>query len=219
MSQPSAPAFVIEARAVHKTSNALKLTFADGPGEPLAVGTQGTGDGKGKKFATLLGFKNGGTGTHSLTLNDGSSFVVESKDGKPSEFARSDGTGVATAHRGATTSIVSSGGGELLSVIPDPVEPKSPDLFRLRVVNPAGTEVAALDIIRKAPGWATTYQVLEGVTDYLYWMGHAGEALPIPILGARLIGRAPLSTVERDVLLCACVDIVIGLRPYVAEMN
>src|ERR1700729_2745654 len=105
MSQPQ-PIFIIDGRCVHKTSNALKITFADGPGDdPLAVGEQGVNDGKGKKFATLLGFKNGGTGNHRLTLRGGSLLNVASLDGKPSEFTREDGTAIATAVRGASTQV------------------------------------------------------------------------------------------------------------------
>lgn len=60
-SMPDNP-IVIEGHVVHKKSNALKMSFQDGPGDPFAVGHQGAGDGKGAKLGVLFGFKNGGTG-------------------------------------------------------------------------------------------------------------------------------------------------------------
>lgn len=217
MSAPS-PGFLIDGRVVHKASNALKITFQDGPGDPLAVGEQGVNDGKGKRFATLLGFKNGGTGNHRLTLRDGTAIQVASKDGAPSEFTRPDGTTLATAHRGASTTVVASGGGALLTISADPVEAKTPDLFRLQVVDPAGRPVAELDVIRKIAGWSLARSLI-ALDNELIWWGQAGQPLPVPILGARIVGLRPLSEVERDVLLCVCVDITIGLRPYITEMQ
>lgn len=215
MSQPK-PLFLIDGRAVHKTSNALKLTFTDGPGDtPLAVGEQGSNDGKGKKFATLLGFKNGGTGNHRLTLRDGSLLNVGSNDGKPSTFTRADGTPVATAERGATTTVLDPAHEALLIVSADPVEAKTPDLFRLQVASPAGAPIAQLDVIRRAAGWS----LARTIENELIWWDRAGQPLPIPILGTRITGYREISELERDLLLGICVDIAIGLRPYVTEMQ
>jgi hypothetical protein len=48
---------IIEGRVVRKTSNALQMTFLDGPdGEPMAVAVQGGADSKASKFGVLLGF-------------------------------------------------------------------------------------------------------------------------------------------------------------------
>jgi len=41
----------------------------------------------------------------------------------------------------------------------------------------------------------------------------------VPILGTRATLTRELTPLERDVLLCACVDITIGLRPYISAMN
>jgi hypothetical protein len=47
----------------------------------------------------------------------------------------------------------------------------------------------------------------------------AGQFLPVPILGTGLTAVRLLTPVERDVLVCACVELAIGLRPYIASMN
>ena len=217
MSAPQ-PTFLIDGRCVHKVSNALKVTFTDGPDEPLAVGEQGVNDGKGKKFATLLGFKNGGAGNHRISLRGGETIGVATLDGKPSQFSRVDGTVFATATRSATTTIADSAGRTLLTVGPDPVEAKSPELFRLQVFDGSGNLTAGIDVIRKASGWSLAQKLLNADMA-LYWWDHAGAPLPIPLLGARIAGYRPVSELERDLLLAISVDIVIGLRPYVAEMQ
>jgi len=211
--------YLIDGRCTHKTSNALKITFMDGPdGTPLAVGEQGVNDGKGKKFATLLGFKNGGTGNHRLTLRDGSSINVASLEGKPTEFTRADGTTLGTAVRGATSQVMGAGGNVVLTITSDPVEARTPDLFRVKVADASGAPLAAVDIIRKASGWSLAHQLVR-LDMALYWWDHAGQSLPIPILGARIAAFRDFSDLERDLILAVCVDIVIGLRPYIAEMQ
>lgn len=215
----SSPVFLIDGRCVHKASNALKITFSDGPDrEPLGIGEQGVNDGKGKKFATLLGFKNGGTGNHRLSIRGGSEVNVASLEGKPSEFTRADGTAIATAVRGASSQIVAPDGSVLLTVSSDPVQAVSAELFRLRVADSSGAHVASIDVIRKASGWRLT-EALLNADMALYWWDHAGQALPIPILGARIVGYRSVSDLERDLLMAICVDITIGLRPYIAEMQ
>lgn len=211
---------MIEGRVVHKKSNALQITFREGPGEPFAVGVQGAGDGRGSKLATLFGFKNGGSGNHVLTYQDGATLAVASKDSAPSVFARGDGVEVATVHRGETSKAVLAGGSELFHFVPDPdpEQARTPELFRLVVRNPAGEDLGRLDVIRKEGGW-TIMRAIDAAWDEYIWWDRAGRALPVPILGTRLMLAEPVSGVERDVLLGACVDITIGLRPYVAAMR
>lgn len=209
---------VIEGRAVHKTSNALSVTFHDGPGDPLAVGVQGAGDSKGKRFATLLGFKNGGTGAHGLTYRDGRKIRVESRDGAPTLLTGDDGSALATITRGATSSATDTNGIEVMRFVGDPAGAKTPELFRLLVTDGAGAPMGRLDVIRKVDGW-TLAKVVDAAWDEYIWWDRAGRALPLPLLGTRVGITAPLSDLQRDVLLGACVDIAIGLRPYVSEMN
>jgi hypothetical protein len=210
---------MIAGRVVHKKSNALKISFQDGPGDPFATGIQGAGDGTGSKLGILFGFKNGGSGTHVLTYQDGAELRVRSKGGEPTVLSRSDGVEVATIHRGETSTAVLSGGGEVFRFVADPELAKTPDLFRLLVKSPSGEDIGRLDVIRKVEGWQTLAGLVEAAWHEYIWWDQAGRPLPIPIVGTQLILTSPVSDVGRDVLLGACVDIALGLRPYVTEMK
>ena len=213
-----ADAGVIEGRVVHKTNNALQISFQDGPGDPFATGVQGAGDGKGKKLGVLFGFKNGGTGKHLVTFDDGGQLFVESKDGAPSVLTHPDGATVATIQRGETSVALSAGGNEILRFGPDPDGAKTVEAYRLLVSAPDSSPVARLDIIRTVGGW-TVSRAVDAAADLYIWWDRAGQPLKVPILGTRLTLDRPLSTSEREVLVGVCVDIAIGLRPYVTEMK
>ncbi|GAB0106913.1 hypothetical protein JMUB6875_59030 [Nocardia sp. JMUB6875] len=185
---------MIEGRVVHKVSNALKITFSAGPGDPLAVGVRGAGNGLGAKAAILFGFKNSGTGKHRITYADGSVVWVESRSSEPTVLSRGDGTAIGTIQRADTSTAVGSTAGTLFHFVPDAEEAETPELYRLVVLDRMGEETGRLDVVRASTGH-------------------------IPILGTRLRLRHPLDRVERDVLLGACVDITLGLRPYVAAMR
>jgi hypothetical protein len=218
MTTPSnAPTF-IEGRVIHKKSNALQITFHDSPGDPFAVGVQGAGDGKGKKLGVLLGFKNGGTGNHQMSYRDGRVLGVSSRDGAPSVFCSDDGSEIALVTRGATSIAVLPDARELFHFAADPREGKTLELFRLLVTTGAGEDLGRLDVIRRDTGWTISRAVDEAWQEYVWW-DRAGEALPIPILGTRLTLNRPVVGMERDVLLCACVDMAIGLRPYASCMT
>ncbi len=158
---------LIDVRAERGANNALRLVFRDGPDEPFATARQEAGGGFGRKLGVLFGFKNGGTGTHELTVG-GRSLGVVSKDGQPTDIT--DGVGgevVARVERGATSTATAADGRALLTFAARGPEAKT----------------------------------------------------PFPLLGARLVLDGPLDGPALDVLLAACVDIVIGLRPYISEMS
>jgi hypothetical protein len=212
------PSSTIEGYVVHKTNNALRMSFQDGPGDPCAVGVQGAGDGKGKKLAILFGFANGGSGNHVLTWSDGTVLRIASKEREPTVLTLGDGSALATIERGDESTARMPDGSPLLHFGPDPVEDRTPDLFRIVVTGADGGAVGTLDVIRKVPGW-TLSRAVAGAADLAIWWDRAGQPLPVPILGTRLATVRPLTPVERDVLVCACVDLAIGLRPYIASMN
>jgi hypothetical protein len=78
--------------------------------------------------------------------------------------------------------------------------------------------VAYLDVIRRVGGWSLM-KAVDDLSTELYWWNHAGEPLKTPLLGTRLAMMRQVDDVERDVLLGACVDIALGLRPYIREMD
>jgi hypothetical protein len=206
---------VIEGRVVHQKSNALQQTFADGPGEPFAVAVQGGADGKGSKLSVLFGFKNGGVGTHLLTYQDGSAVHVRSGSGAPTEIARPDGVTIATIERGDTSVARASGGTEIVRFVGHPDGVAVDDAYRLAMLAPDGSDLGRLDVIRRTGGWA----LASDLTNEVIWWGQAGQPLKVPILGTRLELTRPLTDTERDTVLGACVDMAIGLRPYVKQMR
>ncbi|MEV0462733.1 hypothetical protein ACWCW7_29970 [Nocardia tengchongensis] len=218
MSAPQDRSTMIEGRVVHKVNNALEITFSVGPEDALATGVQGAGNGFGAKAAILFGFKNGGTGKHRITYADGTVVWVESKDAAPTVLTRGDGTAVGTIQRADTSTAVGSTAGTLFHFVPDPDEPRTPELFRLVVLDRMGAEVGRLDVVRTAGGW-TLRRMAEDLYNESFWWDRAGQPLPVPILGTRLWLKHPLDPVERDVLLGVCVDIALGLRPYVTAMK
>ena len=208
----------IEAYVVHKTNNSLRMTFRDGPGDACAIGVQSGADGRGRKLAILFGFINGGTGNHVLTWADGRELRIASKEQQPTVLARGDSSILATIERGAESTAVLPDNSPLLHFRPDPVEDRTPDLFRMVMTDAADEPVGTFDVIRKVPGWSMS-RAVASATELAIWWDHAGQALPVPILGTRLTTIRPLTQDERDVMVCACVDIAIGLRPYIASMN
>jgi hypothetical protein len=218
MTSPSNPPTFIEGRVVHKKSNALQITFHDTSDNPFAVGVQGAGDGNGKKLGVLLGFKNGETGNHQLTYTDGRVLGVASKDGAPSVFSDQNGGEVAPVARWETSTAVLADSRELFRFVGDPEEGKTVELFRLLVTTAAGEDVGRLDVIRRDAGW-TISRAIDAAWQEYFWWDHAGQPLPIPILGTRLTLTRPVVGTERDVLLCPCVDMAIGLRPYASCMT
>lgn len=205
---------MIEGRVVHKVNNALKMTFTDGPGDPFAVGVQGAGDGRRAKMAVLFGFKNGGVGKHVVTYGDGTVLGVESKSGAASVFTR-NGAPLATVDRGDSSTARGVDGAPIAQIVADSGdEAKFVDAYRTIVKGPEGEDLGRLDVIRSVDGWS-----LDTLIDLTIWWDRAGEPLPVPILGARVsLYETPDATL-RDVLVGACVDMAIGLRPYVAAMR
>jgi hypothetical protein len=209
----------IEARCTRKTStNALQLVFLDRPeDEPLAEALQNGAGGKGAKIGTLFGFKNGGTGVHSVDLRGGTAIRVKSGDLVPTEVTTPEGATVASIERGDDVSIArASGGTEILRFIANPEGAKTLELFRLVIQEPGGNgDVGTLDVIRTSAGWNLFHD--------LYWeltlWNQAGMPLKIPFLGTRVGLNRDVTDLERDVIIAACTDIAIGLRPYVKEMR
>ncbi|QWT23137.1 hypothetical protein KPL76_10305 [Subtercola sp. PAMC28395] len=256
------PPTMIIGRVTRKTNNSLVLTFNDGPASaPLAVAQQGGADGVGSKLGVLFGFKNGGSGQHVMTMRDGSVVTVVTSGGDPTRIVRGPGSGsgsgagsageaIATVERGDVSKVILADGTHLFTIIPDPVEPKSPELYRLRVVaggsagdasglagfagtagdfaaesglDVTGSEIGRLDVILQPNAWRLGLNnlgldgVIGDLADLTNMSGRS--SLPILVQGTRLIVTGQLSELQRDILCAICVDLAIGLRPYVKAMR
>jgi hypothetical protein len=139
-------------------------------------------------------------------------------DGAPSIFTDGGGAPLAIVTRGATCCAVIPDNTELFGFAGDAAEAKTLDLFRRSVATESGENLGCLDITRRLEGWDVS-RALEAAWNVYYWWDHAGQALPVPILSTRLALNRPVVGLERDVLLCACVDRAIGLRPYASAMS
>ena len=217
------PVAVIDGACGRKLNNALTMRFLrNGTGEPFATALQSGGDGVGKKLGILFGFRNGSEGTHVLTYADGTTLDVPVVDLEPTHVTRGDGTAGCTITRGETTNVAGPDGATVLSFLPDPVEPEASSHFRLRIEDATGVHVATMDVIRQGGGYDDV-----GIVDVLEAVGFvaggfvsdAGGSLPLPFLGTRVVLFRELTPLEQDALLAACVEIGIGVRPYVAAMG
>lgn len=217
------PVAVIDGACGRKLNNALTMKFLDnGAGEPFATALQSGADGAGKKLGILFGFKNGAEGTHVVTYADGTTLAVPVADLEPTHVTRRDGAAVCTITRGETTAVTTPDGAPLLTFRQDPIDPKPRSHYRLQVDDGAGAHVATLDVIRDAKeyGEIGVGEVLDAV-DFVTggFVSEPGGSLPLPFLGTRVSLYRDLTPLERDAILAACVEIGIGVRPYVTAMG
>ncbi|MEP6477924.1 MAG: hypothetical protein ABJB03_00920 [Rhodoglobus sp.] len=215
MATTPAPPVVIEGRVGRKVNNALFIDFSDGGDKPFARAVQG-----GSKLGVLFGFKNGGNGKHKLTYTDGGEIEVATNGGEPTAVTRGDGSAVVSIERADASTATQPDGTVVYRIAGDPKEAETADLFRGIITQPDGTEVGRLDVIRTGGGWELGIEdILDIVTGNFSWSSDVGAALPIPFQGTRLVLTAPTTPLQRDVLLAACVDIALGIRPYWKEMR
>jgi len=206
----------VQARLGRRTSNALELVFRAGPGDPLAVAHQNGGGGVGAKFGTLLGFKNGGLGTHSLVAGDGDPrLLVATAKGPKTVVTSGDGSPFGVIERADdATTLRGPGDRVLATVVGDPAGVKTLEAFQLMVNGPAGSPLGKLQVARTIAGWS----LVDDIIDTTIWWGKAAP-LQLPVLGASLQLDAEVDADLGDMLVAACVDLCIGLRAYVAGMR
>lgn len=211
------PVTAIDGRSGRTLANALTIEFFDGSPVAIAKARQGAGDGVGGKLGILFGFRNGSVGNHVLTYADGAVLTIPTRDLAPTTVSR-DGVAVATITRGATTVAALPDGSELLRFVGHPESPEESAAYRLVVESPDGAKVASLDVIRTNAGWDIS---AEDVLDFVSgnFGGDVGGSLPIPFKGTRVVLFREVRQVERDVLLAACVEIALAVRPYIREMG
>lgn len=222
MAEPLTPVAVIDGRSGRKLNNALTITFSEGSEPPFGKAQQGAGDGFGGKLGILFGFRNGSVGNHQLTFTDGSKLHIPTRDLKPTTIRRTASAGSATdvaiITRGPETVATLPDGTELLRFVPHPTEAETTPKYRMHVLDPSGARVADLDVMRTNAGWTID---AEDIIDVLSgdFGGSPGGSLPIPFLGTRLVIYRDVTQAERDVLLAACCEIALAVRPYMTAMG
>lgn len=213
MTPESGAGVVIEARIQQAAQDALRLVFRCGTGEPIATADQGVFDAFGHRMGGPLGFESGGSGIHRLTLHDGPVLYISSGCGLPTVVSTADGQDIALITRGLVSTATAPDGTELFHFLPAPAHPKTPSAYHL-LITAAGRRIGVLDVIRNCEGLVEACR--EDHSDP--WWEHMVKPLPLPVVGTRIALEQPVGEVEQEVLLAACVDTAIGLRPYVAEM-
>ncbi|WP_280274979.1 hypothetical protein [Nocardia wallacei] len=177
----------IEGRVERVPTDAPKVTFRAGTGEVLAIAIRAAA-GPGGRLASLLG---SGRERYRIDYPDRSEVWVEPKDSASTSVHRADGAVVGTILRATSATAVAATGGTLFHFVRDPGTPRTPELARLLVLDRSGGELGCVDI------------------------GYAGsDPHPDRIAVRGLILR---DRVEQDMLLGACVDMTLGLRPYCVE--
>lgn len=200
---------VVDARVGRKLDNALTLTYRSGPGEPFATATQGGG-----RLGILLGFKNGGSGTHLVEGSAGAGMLrVECLRDRPTVVSTGEGHPVGAIARGEGADLVDPSGSTLARLIDDPGGHRGVDAFVLAVVDPAGARLGTFSIVRTLGA----YSLLNDVIETSIWWDRAGQPLKAPLLGAVISLKAPVSGPIGDLLVAACADVCLGLRGYTAS--
>ena len=84
-----------------------------------------------------------------------------------------------------------------------PEEAENNDAYRLDVTDPTGTLVAHLNVIITNRGWSLGRELL----DEVLWFGHAGQSLPLPLLGTSVQLFRELTPIEHEFVIASCIDI------------
>ena len=185
------------------------------------------------KMGVLFGFKNGGSGFHELVGNDGTTLVVESRTWESTLIRTGDEQLVGEVQRrpdaisGRTDTdrwreaklpvsrVHLPDDTTVFTVAADPEHESDADSYRLVLLEPSGARLATLAVIRSVGGWSTVTDVL----DDILWFGQPGQSLPIFILGSLLVFDRDPTPMEGDLAVAICVDMCIGHRPYIPEMD
>ncbi|WP_153343562.1 hypothetical protein [Nocardia aurantia] len=192
------------------------LAFRRGPDDPVAVAVPAP-DQRGSRLGALFGRGRPPGPRHRLTYTDGSVVLVEPRGGDATVLRRGDGAAIGTILHGISSTAAAATGGTLCHFVPHPTEPRTPDLFHLLVLDQSGNEFGRLQVIRTVPGWAPHH--IDQLWDTHLWWDRTGTPLPLPILGTRLVVERRVDREELDALLGACVDMALGMRPYITAMR
>ncbi|MGV9678215.1 hypothetical protein ACWDSJ_23305 [Nocardia sp. NPDC003482] len=215
MSDPWSGSMMIEGRVVPGASGGPRIEFRSGPGEAIAVAERAEPVASGRRFPFALGRNKSRGEAHLLTYSDGYRVRIGSSGDAQTVLESETGTRLGIILVTDTATAISITAGTLFHFVPHPEEARTPDVFRLLVLDVFGVEMGRLNLIRTPQGWGRR----DDTADTHLWWDRSGEHLPHPILGARLAVERRIDRDERDALLAACVDMVLALRPYITELK
>jgi antitoxin (DNA-binding transcriptional repressor) of toxin-antitoxin stability system len=195
-------ATAVIARVARSTSNALQIQLTTPDGTALAHAQQKAG------IAVLLGYKNGGKSTYTLSTSGGDELRVAV--GKTTTVTRqNEPIGEIVPADGAVR--FESGGGTVLAVVRPHSGSKTDSAWRHQILSPAGDELGALTLMRAQNGWTGI-----AAETTLWLLNENVGALKAPSAGALLELGAPVAPALGDVLAAACVDFSALPRGYLA---
>jgi hypothetical protein len=195
-------ATVVIARVARPTSNALRVQLATPDGTELASAQQKAG------VAVLLGYKNGGKSSYTLSSSAGDELRIAVA--KATTVTRqNEPIGKIVPSDGAVR--FESGGGTTLAVVKPHNGPKADSAWRHQILSPTGDELGVLTLMRAQNGWAGI-----AAETTMWLLNQNVGALKAPSSGVLLELRAPVAPELGDVLAAACVDFSVLPRGYVA---
>jgi hypothetical protein len=195
-------ATVVIARLARSTSNALRVQLTTPDDTVLAYAQQKGG------LAVLLGYKNGGKSSYTLSTPAGDELRIAV--GKTTTVTRENTpTGKIVPADGAVR--FESGGGTVLAVVQPHSGSKADSAWHHRILSPAGDELGVLTLMKAQNGWVGI-----AAETTLWLLNENVGALKAPSAGALLELRAPVAPALDDVLAAACVDFSVLPRGYIA---
>ena len=195
-------ATVVVARVARATSNALRVQLTTPDGIELAHAQQKGG------LAVLLGYKNGGKGTYTLSNPTGDELRIAV--GKTTTVTRQN-TPIGKIVPADGAARLESGGVTVLGVVQPHNGSKADSAWRHRIVSPTGDELGVLTLMRAQNGWAGI-----AAETTLWLLNENVGALKAPSAGVLLELGAPVAPEVGDVLAAACVDFAVLPRGYIA---
>jgi hypothetical protein len=195
-------ATVVAAKLSRSVSNALRVQLTTPSGIELAHAQQKGGVG------VLLGFKNGGKATYTVSAGNGEGLQIDVA-----------GTTTITNSDRILGKIVpaddaarfENAAGAVLAVLRPHVGFKADSAWHHPILTPAGQELGVLTLMTVRTGWA---DIQDEAYQLLYHQNY--PRLKAPSAGAMLKLSTPVRPELGDLLAAACVDFSVLPRGYIA---
>ncbi len=195
-------ATTVVAHVSRATSNALRVQPTTPEGTELGRAQQKGG------AAVLLGFKNGGKSTYTLSNTAGDELRI-AVAGTTTISQQNTPVGKIVPADGAAR--LEDGGDTVLAVVRPHAGHKADSAWHHQLLSPSGEELGVLTLMTVHTGWSD----IESEAIQLMF-NHNVATLKAPSAGAMLTLAAPVHPAVGDVLAAACVDFSVLPRGYIA---